>query len=305
MENTATPDQSVATLAPQNEIIEGSNPEDANEMVTRYVVVEINNNNYGMPTASTVELMSSDMTQVTRVPQSPDFISGVINHRGTIIPVIDMRSLLGFDPRSEEANKLSVTFQELKDDHVNWLAALQDSVYQNTEFHKATDPTQCSFGKWYQTILDGSSSMSRFSAEDPILKSLIERFDVPHRKIHALAEEVLKLKNNGETDKAIAMINKTRETSLVQMCELFNQILAAVASKLDSMLVITEVGARKAAIAVDAVSFVVDCKDDSVEALPDTADNIEFLSGLVHQADGSYILIADLVHVYNTACPAA
>jgi len=35
------------------------------------------------------------MLQVTKVPNSPDFVDGVINLRGRIIPVIDFRSKLG------------------------------------------------------------------------------------------------------------------------------------------------------------------------------------------------------------------
>ncbi|MEJ5350714.1 MAG: chemotaxis protein CheW [Melioribacteraceae bacterium] len=40
------------------------------------------------------------MMQVTKVPNAPDFVDGVINLRGRIIPVIDLRSKLGL-PRKE------------------------------------------------------------------------------------------------------------------------------------------------------------------------------------------------------------
>jgi chemotaxis signal transduction protein len=293
-----------ATISAEPSAILGEEFAQSDDAVTRYVVVEINHNLYGMSTESTVELMSADMTQITRVPQSPDFITGVINHRGTIIPVIDMRSLLGFEPRSAEAEKLTATFNQLKKDHVEWLDALQDAVYKDLEFTKATDPTKCNFGKWYESIIDGSSPMSAMAQGDPILKALIERFDAPHRKIHSIAEQVLRLNQEGKQEEAVKIISAVRDTDLALMCELFDQILVAIVSKLDSMMVITEVGSRKTAIAVDGVSFVADCKDESIEPLPDTAENTEFLSGLVHQSDGSYILITDLKHIYNIASPA-
>jgi len=299
----STSNQAVASVPSQPELSADQLTEELGESVTRYVVVEINHNHYGMSTDTTVELMSGAMTQVTRVPHSPNYISGVINHRGTIIPVIDMRSLLGFIPREAEAEKLGEMFQGLKDDHVEWLSALQDSVYTSTEFTKATDPTKCNFGRWYKSVLDGSSPLSEMTANDPVLKSLIERFDAPHRKIHALADEVMKLKDAGQVEEATERIGAARTNELSEMCKLFDQILEAVASKLESMLVITEIGSRKAAIAVDGVSFVVDCNNDSIETLPDTAENTEFLSGLVHQTDGSYILISDIEHIFNTACP--
>lgn len=303
MEQETTTDESVATLTAPSEI-EGEFTEGVTgEDVTRYVVVNINHNLYGMSTESTVELMSSAIAQVTRVPHSPNFISGVINHRGTIIPVVDMRSLLGFEPRSAEAKMLSELFEGLKEDHVAWLNTLQNAITLNVPFTGAINPTQCNFGKWYKTVLDGASPISEMAEEDPVLKSLINQFDEPHRAIHALAEKIIELKENGKGDEALAMIAATRETDLALMCKLFDQVHESVSNRLDSMMVITEVGSRKAAIAVDGVSFVVDCTDSSIEPLPDTADNVEFLSGLVHQTDGTYILITDLESIYNIACP--
>ncbi len=298
-----TNDQAVATLSPSSETGTEFQGDEAAEAVTRYVVVEVNHNFYGMPTSSTVELMSSQMVSVTRVPHSPAFITGVVNHRGTIIPVVDLRSLLGFEPRSAETEKLSDMFEGLKNDHVGWLNALQEAIYTSSEFTKATDPTKCNFGKWYESVVEGSSPMSAMVADDPILKALFDRFDRPHRNIHSLAQKALNFKEDGKVEKAIALIDESRQTDLAEMCTIFDQILEIVSTRLDSMMVITEVGSRKAAIAVDGVSFVVDCDDSSVEPLPDTADNTEFLSGLVHQDDGTYILIADLDHIYNIACP--
>jgi len=271
--------------------------------VTRYVVVNINHNHYGISTESTVELMSSAVAHVTRVPHSPKFISGVINHRGTIIPVVDMRALLGFEPQTAEADKLKAMFEKLKNDHIGWLNALQDAIYTTNPFSKATDPTKCAFGKWYLSVMDGTSPMSAMVQDDPILKNLFDRFDVPHRNIHGIAPKALLYKEEGDVEKAIELIDRARDTDLAEMIELFDLVFKGVSASLDSMMVITEIGSRKAAIAVDAVSFVVDCVDESIEPLPDTADNTEFLSGLVHQDDGTYILIADLQHIYNIACP--
>jgi purine-binding chemotaxis protein CheW len=43
------------------------------------------------------------MTDITRVPQMPDFVRGVINLRGKVIPVIDLRMRFGFpDPTTTE-----------------------------------------------------------------------------------------------------------------------------------------------------------------------------------------------------------
>ena len=44
-------------------------------------------------------------TPITAVPNSPDFIEGVINLRGSIIPVIDLRKRLNLLAKGESYNK--------------------------------------------------------------------------------------------------------------------------------------------------------------------------------------------------------
>ncbi len=303
MEQTPPQDEAVATLSSPSGLEDGHFTDELDDSVTRYVVVEINHNLYGMSTDSTVELMSGATAQITRVPHSPDYISGVINHRGTIIPVIDMRSLFGFHPREAQGDQFAKVFEGFKNEYTHWLNTLQDVIYSGADFSEPTDPTQCRFWKWYRTVVEGSASLSKLAEKDPILKSYIDRFESPHRKVYGVAGKALKLRDEGAQEKAAECIKSVRAIELREIYELFDQILHAISTKLESMLVITEIGSRKAAIAVDGVSFVVDCENDTIESLPDTAENTEFLSGLVHQDDGSYILITDLEHVYNTACP--
>jgi purine-binding chemotaxis protein CheW len=276
--------------------------EDQLEAVTRYVVVNVNGNLYGMETDTTVELMSSSMTMITRVPHSPVFIAGVINHRGTIIPVIDARALLGFQLRGKEVEALKSLFAKLESDHVAWLDALEQSVRDGIAFDKPVDHNKCNFGRWYNSVMDGTVTECRDDLLEPTVNGLIKQFDGPHRRIHSIAKRVLTLRDEGETEKALEIIKSTRDSDLHEMIELFHKATKAISRIYESMLVITEHGGQKAAIAVDGVSFVADCKDSEIVPLPDTADNTEFLSGLVHRADGSYILVADIENIYTHAC---
>jgi purine-binding chemotaxis protein CheW len=44
------------------------------------------------------------MVQITKVPNAPDFVDGVINLRGRIIPVIDLRLKLGMERKEHDKN---------------------------------------------------------------------------------------------------------------------------------------------------------------------------------------------------------
>ena len=47
-------------------------------------------------------------TRVTRIPEVPPYMDGVSNLRGTIIPIIDLRVLFGFDFREVDAETRTV-----------------------------------------------------------------------------------------------------------------------------------------------------------------------------------------------------
>lgn len=57
------------------------------------VSFEVGGEEYAVPILSVQEI--NRMMQITRVPQSPPFVQGVINLRGKIIPVIDLRKRFG------------------------------------------------------------------------------------------------------------------------------------------------------------------------------------------------------------------
>jgi purine-binding chemotaxis protein CheW len=44
------------------------------------------------------------MVEITRVPNSPEFVVGVINLRGKVIPIIDLRKRFGFPPKESDKN---------------------------------------------------------------------------------------------------------------------------------------------------------------------------------------------------------
>lgn len=52
--------------------------------------------------------------EVTRVPRTPDFVEGVINLRGSVIPIIDLRKRFGMDA-AEANDEQRIVVVELED----------------------------------------------------------------------------------------------------------------------------------------------------------------------------------------------
>jgi purine-binding chemotaxis protein CheW len=59
----------------------------------RYLTFTLEDNTYGIPIRYVTEIIG--IQNVTEVPETPDFIKGIINLRGKIVPLIDVRLKFG------------------------------------------------------------------------------------------------------------------------------------------------------------------------------------------------------------------
>ncbi len=60
-------------------------------LVGLYLSFRLSKETYGINILKVVEIIS--LIEITPVPNSPKFVKGIINLRGQIIPVIDLRSI--------------------------------------------------------------------------------------------------------------------------------------------------------------------------------------------------------------------
>jgi purine-binding chemotaxis protein CheW len=70
-----------------------------NELL-QLVSFELNGEEYGIDILSVQEI--NKMTQITKVPNSPTFVEGVINLRGRVILVIDLRTRLNIEKKEHD-----------------------------------------------------------------------------------------------------------------------------------------------------------------------------------------------------------
>jgi purine-binding chemotaxis protein CheW len=71
-----------------------------------------------------------DYTTVTRIPEMPDFMLGVINLRGSVVPVVDMRLKFGMERTEKKVNTCIIIVEIDLDGETTILGALADSVQE-------------------------------------------------------------------------------------------------------------------------------------------------------------------------------
>jgi purine-binding chemotaxis protein CheW len=106
--------------------------EDTNVAVSQqYVTFSLGDELFGVEVTRAREILS--VTPVTKVPQTPEYLLGVINLRGQVVPVIDMRLKLGL-PVSEETEDTCIIVVEVHvDGEAIIVGALADAVREVLE----------------------------------------------------------------------------------------------------------------------------------------------------------------------------
>lgn len=71
----------------------------------KYLTFRLADEGYGLEILKVQEIIG--LMSITRVPRTPEFIRGVINLRGKVIPVVDLRLKFGFD-KKENTDKTCI-----------------------------------------------------------------------------------------------------------------------------------------------------------------------------------------------------
>src|SRR6204780_2945690 len=92
----------------------------------QYLTFKLGNEIFATDVAKVREVL--DYTDITAIPRTPDFMSGVINLRGSVVPVVDLRLCFGMSRTDRTRNTCVVVVEVLLDNESTVIGVLADSV---------------------------------------------------------------------------------------------------------------------------------------------------------------------------------
>ncbi len=110
----------------------------------QFLTFRIGKEHFGIELEQTREIL--EYTGVTEVPLMPNFLSGVINLRGDMVPVIDLAVRLGRSPIQIQRRTCIVVVEIHKDDQNHILGLLADGVSEVVEIPNQEIEKAPSFG---------------------------------------------------------------------------------------------------------------------------------------------------------------
>jgi purine-binding chemotaxis protein CheW len=95
---------------------------------TQYLTFKLGEELFALDITKVREVL--DFTTVTKVPRTPDFMRGVINLRGSVVPVVDLRRKFNMVLSENTVNTCIIISEVTVDGDTAVLGALADSVQE-------------------------------------------------------------------------------------------------------------------------------------------------------------------------------
>ena len=100
-----------AGMLPEIDAMSASENDATAQMTDPFLIFQIGSQIFGLP-AAVVEEVVQKPERLTKIPRSPDFIDGVMNLRGKVVPIIDQRARFGTTPSSNARARVIVVSME-------------------------------------------------------------------------------------------------------------------------------------------------------------------------------------------------
>ena len=95
---------------------------------TQYLTFKLDDEVFALDITKVREVL--DFTTITKVPRTPEFMRGVINLRGSVVPVVDLRLKFAMTKTEQTVNTCIIITEVTLDGETTVLGALADSVQE-------------------------------------------------------------------------------------------------------------------------------------------------------------------------------
>lgn len=179
---------------------------------------------------------------------------GIVKHRGVPVRVFDFAEFLGVDSSGSQKEHLIRTLGELEQEHIDWMSALERALAGDESFTASRDPQHSAFSRW----------RNEFQTRDDELISIMKQLDEPHKRMYALADQLLTMKVRGRADDALQQLEIERSTTLAQLRRLFGRARDQVRDSIKSVMLFITIDGKEPRLALrlneisDMVGFSLD-----------------------------------------------
>ena len=98
--------------------------------VSQYLTFKLEDDAYALGVADVREVLELELNYITKIPRTPDYLRGVINVRGSVVPVVDMRVKFNMEKTETTIDTCIIVIEITLNGKSTVLGILADSVQE-------------------------------------------------------------------------------------------------------------------------------------------------------------------------------
>lgn len=230
----------------------------ASDLVTRdgadldVLLIRLGDRSFGVPLAHVRYVAPMPADFVSRGAKAADHFV----FEGSPLSYVPLWDRLGQDSCYAEYEEMLAMLPQRRQDHLDWMSALEDSIRSGAEFAKARNPRECAFGKWFYA----------YKSKDRRLALLLGQFEHPHAIIHGLADKLLSLVEKGQSAEAMRVFEEARNTTLAKLMQLFDAAQRLVVELQRRIAIIVADGDDMCALGADGIRDIASVPAEHVKS---------------------------------------
>ncbi len=126
----------------------------AKTLLNQYLTFKLGDEMFAIDVSQVREIL--DVTMITKVPRSPSFMRGVINVRGSVVPVVDLRMKFEMSKTEQTVDTRIVVMEITLDGELTIIGTLADAVHNVMDIEQTgIEPPPKVGAKWNTEFIHG------------------------------------------------------------------------------------------------------------------------------------------------------
>jgi len=116
----------------------------------KYLTFNLSGEQYGLEILKVKEIIG--LMEITRVPRIPDFVRGVVNLRGKVIPIIDLRKKFNMEDTEDTEQTCIIVVDIIQENMSLQMGIVVDSVSEVLDINEDSVEESPTFGTSVSTV---------------------------------------------------------------------------------------------------------------------------------------------------------
>lgn len=207
------------------------------------VSFQVGSEEYGLDINAVQEILR--VSEITEVPNVPAYVKGLFTIRNKLMPVVDLRSLLGMEGIARQHLDRIDT---MKLAHERWVLELHSSLENGDKFNGETDPKLCDFGVWIE----------EFNTASQEIQNSFKEIREPHLRLHHMANALI-FQAKTAKDEALEIFEKKVRPLLETVLSHLDSLKLTIEENIheDQRILVVDDGVLTVGYLVDHVNEVI------------------------------------------------